>query len=169
MEARRLTDILPTLRTLQTEISNCLENIYDLLLMKICQRVHAFILSAWKIQMLVAGRPSPWDVIRGAAGGGLRGGGPGLNTTAAVLGTVTPTSSSHHHHPALLGYTTSYQSGKQKVNLESKIKASASDMYHLSCSTRRSTAKQLSVARASPYLCSNSLASWRQRCIFVSR
>ena len=27
----------------------------------------------------------------GAAGGGLRGGGAGLNTTVAVLGTVTPT------------------------------------------------------------------------------
>ena len=30
-------------------------------------------------------------VSRGAAGGGLRGGGAGLNTTVAVLGTVTPT------------------------------------------------------------------------------
>ena len=96
MEARRRTDILPTLHRLQREISNCLENmtifIIYLLLMKICYGSNAFfqhpnVGSCQSITMVHRVR----GVSRGAAGGGLRGGGAGLNTTVAVLGTVTPT------------------------------------------------------------------------------
>ena len=69
-------------------------------------------------------------VSRGAAGGGLRGGGAGLNTTVAVLGTVTPTQHLTVQHSQ--DTHTSNQAGKLKVNIESKIQASASDLHHLS-------------------------------------
>ena len=105
----------------------------------------------------IAMRCDPWRGRRGTARWRARAqhyGGGALDGDTHLLISPSPSSTARIHH-------TSYQSGKQKVNIESKIQASASDMYHLSCSTRPSTARPLSGAQLAEHRPIYVLTHWR--------